>query len=114
MPKGSGARSTRSMLGKALDTDIATVATERQQDAEAVQSVEAEPKNTAKQANRKTSKQENKQTSLKENPVPEEMVSLSIKVPKSHRKHWLIQIKQDDSTFTKVIADLLAERYGTP
>jgi len=55
----------------------------------------------------KTSKAENQKTSTPD-------VNLSIKVPKSHRLHWLIAAKTEGTSLTAVIKEALTERFGVP
>ena len=43
-----------------------------------------------------------------------ELVGLNIRVPKSHRLHWLIAAKKEGSTLTAAVNEALAARYGLP
>lgn len=51
-----------------------------------------------------------------ENPnarVVEEMVNLSIRVPKRLRMHWVAEAKRHDTSITAVITEALNARFGT-
>ncbi|MEO1132799.1 MAG: hypothetical protein AAFX40_08845 [Cyanobacteria bacterium J06639_1] len=41
-------------------------------------------------------------------------VSLTIKVPKSLRKHWTIAAKQNDTSVAAAIVEALSVRFGRP
>jgi hypothetical protein len=43
-----------------------------------------------------------------------EEVNLSIKVPKTLRRHWVSEAKRADTTITAVIIEALKNRFGTP
>lgn len=43
-----------------------------------------------------------------------EEVNLSIKVPKTLRRHWVSEAKRQDTTITAVIIGALKERFGEP
>jgi hypothetical protein len=46
--------------------------------------------------------------------VVEEMVNLSIRVPKRLRMHWVAEAKRHDTSITAVITDALSARFGMP
>ena len=46
--------------------------------------------------------------------VIEEMVNLSIRVPKRLRMHWVAEAKRHDTSITAVITEALNARFGTP
>lgn len=46
--------------------------------------------------------------------APDELVGLNIRVPKSHRLHWLIASKREGSSLTAAVNEALAARYGLP
>jgi hypothetical protein len=56
-------------------------------------------------------KQENQISGL---PEKDEPVNLSIKVPTSHRRHWVSEAKRTGTTLTAVIVEALNEKFGTP
>ncbi len=52
-----------------------------------------------------------------ENPnarVVEEMVNLSIRVPKRLRMHWVAEAKRHDTSITAVITEALNAKFGSP
>jgi len=67
--------------------------------------------NLIKQA--KTNEPENQKTRKPENQNLKP-VNLSIKVPKAHRQHWLIEAKKADTSLTEAITQALNERFGKP
>ena len=46
--------------------------------------------------------------------VIEEMVNLSIRVPKRLRMHWVAEAKRHDTSLTAVITEALNAKFGTP
>ena len=46
--------------------------------------------------------------------VIEEMVNLSIRVPKRLRMHWVAEAKRYDTSITAVITEALNARFGNP
>ena len=92
MPVKKGARSSR-MLGDALKTDVDTVNASKEK------------------ANTKKSNTVNMEVGK---PVNTDIVSLTIKVPKSYRRHWQIEAKKQDTTVTKLIIEYLGESLGLP
>ena len=46
--------------------------------------------------------------------IVEEMVNLSIRVPKRLRMHWVAEAKRHDTSITAVITEALNARFGTP
>ena len=47
-------------------------------------------------------------------PVEDPMVSLTVKVPKSWRKHWTISAKQEDTSVAAEVVEALTQRFGKP
>ena len=45
--------------------------------------------------------------------VVEEMVNLSIRVPKRLRMHWVAEAKRHDTSITAVITEALNARFGS-
>lgn len=64
---------------------------------------------TGKPVKQKASKPVSQQAS-----VEEAKVNLTVKVPKSHRAYWVAQSRLQDTNLTRVINELLAERFGLP
>ena len=92
MPKKQGARSSR-MLGDALKTDVDTVnASKEKSNTERSNAVNVEVHKS----------------------VDTDIVSLTIKVPKSYRQHWQIEAKKQDTTVTKLIIESLGKSLGLP
>lgn len=46
--------------------------------------------------------------------VIEEMVNLSIRVPKRLRMHWVAEAKRHDTSITAVITEALNAKFGNP
>lgn len=46
--------------------------------------------------------------------VKEKEVSLTIKVPRSWRQHWVAECKREGKTLKEVVTEMLAEKYGKP
>ena len=46
--------------------------------------------------------------------VVEEMVNLSIRVPKRLRMHWVAEAKRHDTSITAVITEALNTKFGSP
>lgn len=46
--------------------------------------------------------------------VEEKEVSLTIKVPRSWRQHWVAECKREGKTLKEVVTEMLAEKYGLP
>lgn len=46
--------------------------------------------------------------------VIEEMVNLSIRVPKRLRMHWVAEAKRSDTSLTTVITEALNAKFGRP
>ena len=44
----------------------------------------------------------------------EKEVSLTIKVPRSWRQHWVAECKREGKTLKEVVTEMLAEKYGKP
>ena len=47
-------------------------------------------------------------------PVEDKQVSLTIKVPLSHRNHWQAEAKRSGTNITAVITAYLESKYGLP
>ena len=73
---------------------------------------QTEGQQTEKPENQKNGKPENRQSGQAEE-RPEE-VNLSIKVPKTLRRHWVSEAKRQDTTLTAVIIEALKARFGAP
>ncbi len=46
--------------------------------------------------------------------VKEKEVSLTIKVPKSWRQHWVAECKREGKTLKEVVVEMLTEKYSKP
>ncbi|WP_395089047.1 hypothetical protein [Armatimonas sp.] len=46
--------------------------------------------------------------------VIEEMVNLSIRVPKRLRMHWVAEAKRHDTSLTTIITEALNSKFGSP
>jgi hypothetical protein len=46
--------------------------------------------------------------------IEEKEVSLTIKVPKSWRQHWVAECKREGKTLKEVIVEMLSEKYSKP
>ena len=46
--------------------------------------------------------------------VEEKEVSLTIKVPRSWRQHWVAECKREGKTLKEVVTEMLTEKYGKP
>ncbi|WP_395094366.1 hypothetical protein [Armatimonas sp.] len=46
--------------------------------------------------------------------VVEEMVNLSIRVPKRLRMHWVAEAKRHDTSITAMITEALNAKFGSP
>lgn len=44
----------------------------------------------------------------------EPVANVNIKVPRSHRKHWMLKARGEDKTLSSVIRELLEQKYGLP
>lgn len=96
MPKGAGARSAR--LGRAIETDVASLPSQTEAVTERGKVVEAENGNAV-----------NTEAVSMELPV-----SLTIKVPRAYRQHWQIEAKRRDTSVTSLIVEALQEKLGLP
>lgn len=54
------------------------------------------------------------QTTGTQEPIEDEGVNLSIKVPRSLRRHWVVEAKRQDTSLTAVIIQALKSRFGEP
>ncbi len=57
------------------------------------------------------SQSDQKETALTK--VVEEMVNLSVRVPKRLRMHWVAEAKRNNTSITAVITEALNARFGT-
>lgn len=89
MPKGEGARKSR-MLGKAIETDVASL------------------------ENKKAVNTENGKSVNPDLQPDEPPVSLTIKVPLAYRQHWQIEAKKRSTTVTSLIVEALTGELGLP
>lgn len=62
----------------------------------------------------KSAKQQSVKKELQNTVSMEEQVSLTIKVPKSHRQHWQIESKRRETSVTALIVEYLTEELGLP
>jgi hypothetical protein len=46
--------------------------------------------------------------------VEDKEVSLTIKVPRSWRQHWVAECKREGKTLKEVVTEMLTEKYGKP
>ena len=71
---------------------------------------------TAKQEAREPALQLNANTEnmTEAETVKEKEVSLTIKVPRSWRQHWVAECKRSGKTLKEVVAEMLTEKYGLP
>lgn len=46
--------------------------------------------------------------------VEEKEVSLTIKVPRTWRQHWVAECKREGKTLKEVVTEMLTEKYGKP
>jgi predicted HicB family RNase H-like nuclease len=44
----------------------------------------------------------------------EKGVNLSIKVPESKRRHWVVEAKKQGTSLTAVIIEALSKKFGIP
>ena len=74
------------------------------------------PLDTAKQEAVKPALQldENTENMTEAETVKEKEVSLTIKVPRSWRQHWVAECKRSGKTLKEVVAEMLTEKYGLP
>jgi hypothetical protein len=72
--------------------------------------------NTAKQKAVKPALQldVNTEKTTKTEIVEEKEVSLTIKVPRSWRQHWVAECKREGKTLKEVVTEMLTEKYGKP
>lgn len=96
MPKGTGARSAR--LGKAIETDVASLTDQKSVSTEHGKDVTTESGKLVGTENR-----------LDASPV-----SLTIKVPLVYRQHWQIEAKRRNTSVTSLIVEALQEKLGLP
>jgi hypothetical protein len=69
--------------------------------------------NKARSKDTDTTEPEN-QNSGKPESLAEPSVNLSIKVPASHRRHWVAEAKRNGLTITAAVTQALNERFGEP
>lgn len=65
-----------------------------------------------KQESQDAGKPESQNDSMPE--VVDEDVNLSIRVPKSLRRHWVAEAKRHDTSITAVVTEALKARFGEP
>lgn len=46
--------------------------------------------------------------------TPVELANLTVRVPKSHRVHWLIEAKRKGTSLTAAITEAMNARFGEP
>ena len=46
--------------------------------------------------------------------TPAELANLTVRVPKSHRVHWLICAKKEGTSLTAAVTEAMIARYGKP
>jgi hypothetical protein len=46
--------------------------------------------------------------------VEDQEVSLTIKVPRLWRQHWVAECKREGKTLKEVVTEMLTEKYGLP
>ena len=88
----------------------------RRENSEADKDSQSALPNTAKQKAVKPDKQKdiNTENISKTEIVEEKEVSLTIKVPRSWRQHWVAECKREGKTLKEVVTEMLAEKYGLP
>lgn len=55
-----------------------------------------------------------KKTTKKAKRQPEDLTSLTVKVPDNLRVHWLIAAKKEGTNLSAVIVEHLTKKYGKP
>ena len=75
---------------------------------------ESASSNTAKQKVVKPALQLDVNTENTTEIVKEKEVSLTIKVPRSWRQHWVAECKREGKTLKEVVTEMLTEKYGKP
>lgn len=46
--------------------------------------------------------------------LPDDMTSLTVKVPDNLRVHWLVEAKKQGTSLSAVIVEYLTEKFGKP
>lgn len=62
----------------------------------------------------KTAKQNTVNKEIQNAVSTEDQVSLTIKVPRSHRQHWQVEAKKRGTSVTALIVDYFTEELGLP
>ncbi len=75
---------------------------------------QAKNQNTEKPESKKTRKPENLMKGSKSEKSEEKGVNLSIKVPESKRRHWVVEAKKQGTSLTAVIIEALSKKFGIP
>ena len=88
----------------------------RGENSEADKDNKSAPSNTAKQKAFQPDLQldVNTENTTEAEIVEEKEVSLTIKVPRSWRQHWVAECKREGKTLKEVVTEMLAEKYGKP
>ncbi|MEN9568396.1 MAG: hypothetical protein RLZZ69_3592 [Cyanobacteriota bacterium] len=88
----------------------------RKKDSEAENNNQSTFSNTAKQEAVKPALQPavNTENATEAEIVKEKEVSLTIKVPRSWRQHWVAECKREGKTLKEVVTEMLTEKYGLP
>ena len=88
----------------------------RGENSEADKDNKSAPLDTAKQEAVKPALQfdANTENMTEAETVKEKEVSLTIKVPRTWRQHWVAECKRSGKTLKEVVAEMLAEKYGLP
>ncbi len=88
----------------------------RGENSEADKDNKSAPLDTAKQEAVKPALQldANTENMTEAETVKEKEVSLTIKVPRSWRQHWVAECKREGKTLKEVVAEMLTEKYGLP
>ncbi|MDJ0567751.1 MAG: hypothetical protein QNJ53_01780 [Pleurocapsa sp. MO_192.B19] len=88
----------------------------REENSEADKDNKSASSNTVKQKAVKPDKEldVNTENTIETEIVKEKEVSLTIKVPRSWRQHWVAECKREGKTLKEVVTEMLAEKYGLP
>lgn len=88
----------------------------RQKESEADSKNDAVDSDNVKEPDVNTALQQavKKENSSESETVSEKEVSLTIKVPRSWRQHWVAECKREGKTLKEVVTEMLTEQYGLP
>jgi hypothetical protein len=75
---------------------------------------QAKGSNVVEPESKKTRKDENQNTRKMAVIQKDKDVNLSIKVPESKRRHWVVESKRQGTSLTAVITELLSKKFGEP